>query len=192
MVATFAYRQSYPANIVLLTLFSFCEAVAVGAVVSFYDSRIVLQALVITTFLFVGLTLFAMQTKYDLIGLGGILYACLLGFLGVGLVGLFLPFGHAMDVLYSGLGVLLFSGYVLYDTQVICTRLSPDGESVLCVLFLCNARHAPAECIGMHGYVAISGLALFPEWVLAVVSLYLDILNIFLSLLRLLNSTQDN
>lgn len=156
MIALFVYRQSYPLNIVLLSLFSLFEAIAIGTVTSFYDYKIVLQALVITTFVFIGLTLFAMQTKYDLTSLGGVLYAGLMGFLGVGLVGLFLPFSHTVDILYAGFGVLLFSGYTLYDTYMICNRLSPD------------------------------------EWILAVVSLYLDVINLFLSILRLLNSTQDN
>jgi len=30
------------------------------------------------------------------------------------------------------------------------------------------------------------------EWILGVVSLYLDVINLFLNILRLLNSTQDN
>jgi len=107
MLALFVYRQSYPINIALLSLFSVFEAIAIGAVVSFYDSRVVLQALVITTFVFIGLTLFAMQTKYDLTSLGGILYASLIGFFGVGLVGIFFPFSHTIDILYSAFGVLL-------------------------------------------------------------------------------------
>lgn len=51
------------------------------------------------------------------------------------------------DLVYSGFGVLLFSGYILYDTSMIMKRLSPD------------------------------------EWVMAVVSLYLDAINVFLFVL---------
>lgn len=43
-----------------------------------------------------------------------------------GIVGLIVPFGKTMDLVYAGGGCLLFSGYVVYDTYVITKRLSPD------------------------------------------------------------------
>lgn len=43
-----------------------------------------------------------------------------------GIVGLTVPFGKTMDLVYAGGGCLLFSGYVVYDTYVITKRLSPD------------------------------------------------------------------
>lgn len=43
-----------------------------------------------------------------------------------GLVGIFVPFGHTMDLVYAGGGCLLFSGYIVYDTYNINNKLSPD------------------------------------------------------------------
>ena len=43
-----------------------------------------------------------------------------------GLVGLFLPFSRTMDLVFAIGGTLLFSGYVVYDTYIINSRLSPD------------------------------------------------------------------
>ena len=43
-----------------------------------------------------------------------------------GLVGVFLPFSRTMDLVFAIGGTLLFSGYVVYDTYVINSRLSPD------------------------------------------------------------------
>ena len=43
-----------------------------------------------------------------------------------GLVGIFVPFGKTMDLIYAIGGTLIFSGYVLYDTFVISNKLSPD------------------------------------------------------------------
>ena len=66
-----------------------------------------------------------------------------------GIVGIFIPFGRTMDLLYAGGGTLLFSGYIVYDTYMINKRLSPDeyimGAISLyleCVLsyFLLSAR----------------------------------------------------
>lgn len=43
-----------------------------------------------------------------------------------GLVGVFIPFGQTMDLIYAIIGTLLFSGYIVYDTYMINKRLSPD------------------------------------------------------------------
>lgn len=108
MIALFSLRQRYPANVALLSVFTLFESFAVGGIVTFYDQKIVLQALVITSFVFIGLTLFAMQTKYDLSSLGGVLYLVLISFFFVGIVQIFFPFGRAMDALYAGVGTLLY------------------------------------------------------------------------------------
>ena len=43
-----------------------------------------------------------------------------------GIVGIFIPFGQTMDLIYAIGGCLIFSGYILYDTYMIFNRLSPD------------------------------------------------------------------
>ena len=43
-----------------------------------------------------------------------------------GLVGVFIPFGKTMDLVFAIGGCLLFSGYIVYDTYIINARLSPD------------------------------------------------------------------
>lgn len=43
-----------------------------------------------------------------------------------GLVGVFIPFGKTMDLIFAMGGTLLFSGYIVYDTYMINKRLSPD------------------------------------------------------------------
>lgn len=72
-----------------------------------------------------------------------------------GLVGMFIPFSSTLNLIYAIGGTLLFSGYVVYDTYLINSRLSPD------------------------------------EYIIGAISLYLDFINLFLSILRLLNSLQD-
>lgn len=43
-----------------------------------------------------------------------------------GVVGIFIPFGRTMDLIYASGGCLIFSGYIVYDTYMINKRLSPD------------------------------------------------------------------
>lgn len=92
-----------------------------------------------------------MVQQYDFSSLGPFLFAGLWGLLGVGLVQIFLPFNKTFDLAVSAIGVLVFSGYVLYDTQNIMKRLSPD------------------------------------EYIFGALSLYLDFINLFLYILRIVS-----
>lgn len=56
-------RHQHPTNLILLSFFTLCEAFLIGTVTSYYRSTVVLQALLITIGVFVGLTLFTMQSK---------------------------------------------------------------------------------------------------------------------------------
>jgi FtsH-binding integral membrane protein len=56
-------RHSHPANLGLLGLFTLMEAFTLGIVTASFEDVIVLQALLITTGVFLGLTLFTMQSK---------------------------------------------------------------------------------------------------------------------------------
>lgn len=40
-------------------------------------------------------------------------------------LGWFLPFSRGLDAIYAGFGTLLFSAYIVWDTQMICKNLSP-------------------------------------------------------------------
>ncbi|SGY98984.1 BQ5605_C034g11259 [Microbotryum silenes-dioicae] len=155
MLGAFWKRHSHPLNLVFLGAFTLCEGVSVGAVVSFYDQRIVLLALGITLGLFVGLTLFTLQSKYEFDSMGPYLFSALLVFFITSLVGMFIPFSSTMDLIMAAVGVLLFSMYIIYDTHMLMKRLHVD------------------------------------DWVMASISLYLDFINLFLQVLRLLSDIQD-
>ena len=60
-------RHSHPTNFGLLALFTLMEAFSLGVVTAFSDNVIVLQALLITTGVFLGLTLFTLQSKVSLL-----------------------------------------------------------------------------------------------------------------------------
>jgi len=148
-------RHSHPLNFALLTTFTLMEAFTLGIVVAFYENIIVIQALLITLGVFIGLTLFTFQSKYDFSGMGPFLFGALIAMTMTGLVGIFIPFGQTMDLLFAIGGCLLFSGYIVYDTYIINAKLSPD------------------------------------EFIMGAISLYLDFINLFLSILRLLNNLQE-
>lgn len=156
MLLTFWKRKSYPTNLVFLSGFTALEAYSISVVTSFYDSRIVLEALIFTLGIFIALTLFACQTKYDFTSWMPYLFGALWVVILFGFMSAFFPYNSKMELVYGVVTALIFSGYILVDTQLIL-------------------RHYHLE-----------------EEIAAAISLYLDVINLFLSILRILNSQQNN
>ena len=156
MLLTFWKRKSYPTNLIFLTGFTALEAYSISVIVSFYNSKVVLQALILTLGIFIGLTVFACQTKYDFVSWAPYLFGGLWGLIIFGFMAAFFQYNSTAELIYGGLGALIFSGYILVDTQLVM-------------------RHYHVE-----------------EEIAAAISLYLDIINLFLSILRILNSQQSN
>ncbi|EMR08364.1 hypothetical protein PNEG_03204 [Pneumocystis murina B123] len=118
--------RSCPLNFYLLVLFTLFESSTIGTIVSYYNSNVILEALLITTGIFLGLTLFTWQSKYDFRSIGGYLYFGLIVFLSGGLVSFFLPYNRTFDLLYAMFGALIFIGYIFYDTSNLMKHLSPE------------------------------------------------------------------
>lgn len=156
MLLTFWKRKSYPTNLFFLSGFTALEAYSISVIVSFYKTKIVLEALIITSAIFVALTIFACQTKYDFTSwmpylFGGLWILIIFGFMAA-----FFPYSSTVELVYGAVAALIFSGYILVDTQLVM-------------------RHYHVE-----------------EEIAAAISLYLDIINLFLAILRILNSQQNN
>lgn len=156
MLLTFWKRKSYPTNLLFLSGFTALEAYSISVITSFYDSKIVLEALIFTLAIFVALTLFACQTKYDFTSWMPYLFGALWIVIIFGFMSAFFPHTSGVELGYGVVCALLFSGYILVDTQLVM-------------------RHYHVE-----------------EEIAAAISLYLDIINLFLAILRILNSQQNN
>jgi len=156
MLLTFWKRKSYPMNLAFLGAFTALEAYSISVITSFYESRIVLQALIFTLAIFAALTLFACQTKYDFTSWMPYLFGALWVLIIFGFMAAFFPKTSGVELGYGIVAALIFSGYILVDTQLVM-------------------RHYHVE-----------------EEIAASISLYLDILNLFLAILRILNSQSNN
>ena len=98
---------------------------------------VLIQAGVLTGCVFGGLTLYVFVTKKDFSFLGGMLNAALWILLGVGVISLFFGgFGNTMGLAYSGFAVLLFSGYILYDTSNIMRRYPTNAHIAASIALL--------------------------------------------------------
>lgn len=149
-------RRKTPLNYILLSIFTLAESYLVACSTARFDPGDVLLAVVVTTVVCVGLTIFAFQTKWDFTVMGGILFVCLLLLLLFGLVAMFFP-GRIIMLVYSSMGAILFSFYLIYDTQMMMG--------------------------GTHKH-SISP----EEYVFAAITLYLDVINIFLYILSIIGS----
>lgn len=62
--------------------------------------------------------MFAFQTKVDFTAMGGILFVAVIILMVFGIICMIFP-GRTMILVYSSLGALLFSIYIVYDTQMM-------------------------------------------------------------------------
>lgn len=116
-------RKKSPGNIIAITIFTLALSVMVAMICLFHDVIWVLQAMGITTALCLGITLFAFQTKIDFTGIGPYLFvACWCLFI-FGIMAMIFAgsgeTGRIIHLVYSSLMALLFSLFLIYDTQRI-------------------------------------------------------------------------
>ncbi|XP_036317548.1 protein lifeguard 1-like [Rhagoletis pomonella] len=111
-------RRKTPLNFIFLFLFTLAESFLLGVTATYYASSEVMLAVGITAAVCLALTLFAFQTKWDFTMCGGVLLVAIVVFLIFGIVAIFIP-GKVITLVYSSLGALLFSIYLVYDTQLM-------------------------------------------------------------------------
>ncbi|XAR58574.1 hypothetical protein NMG60_11014025 [Bertholletia excelsa] len=149
------YHQRHPLNLILLTIFTVTLAFGVGLSCAFTKGKVILEAAILTAVVVVALTLYtfwAAKRGHDFNFLGPFLFAAVLVLLVFALIQIIFPLGRLSLMIYGGLAALIFSAYIVYDTDNLIKRFSYD------------------------------------EYIWASVSLYLDIINLFLALLTFLRA----
>uniref|UniRef100_A0A7S2FID7 Uncharacterized protein n=1 Tax=Alexandrium andersonii TaxID=327968 RepID=A0A7S2FID7_9DINO len=110
--------RTFPTNYILLGCFTATEGFLVGVCCVQYTLSSVLLAVVCTGVLVGGLTAYAFFTKTDFTGFGPYLFAACLVLMIFGLFAMLFPF-PLMHKVYCCLGILVFSFYLIFDTQLI-------------------------------------------------------------------------
>jgi len=129
LFALFAYKDKHPTNLAILGLWTLMLSVTVGASCSMYAPSIVLQALAITSGVVLGLTgytFWAVRKGQDFTHWGTYLFTATWSFLLWGLVQMFFPSADIARTVYALVGILLFSCYLVYDTNMLITKHSVD------------------------------------------------------------------
>merc|ERR1719188_858282 len=112
-------RRKTPHNFVFLGLFTVAEGFLLGAVTSTYDANEVLMAVGVCAAITLALTVFAFQTKVDFTAMGGVLIAVLMCFIIFGFIALLFPASRTLNLVYASIGCIIFSLYIIYDTQLM-------------------------------------------------------------------------
>merc|ERR1719265_258651 len=121
-----AYKDQYPMNLYLLWAFTTLMALPVGGICFLMsaagDGDLVYSAIGVTAFIFFALSAYVWYSDDDFSWLNGFLYTLLAANLMLCMVGWISgwPFLHLM---YNIFGVAIFSGYILYDTNMIVNKL---------------------------------------------------------------------
>merc|ERR1712059_40813 len=90
-----------------------------GMATSTYSVPEVLISVGVCAAVVLALTLFAFQTKIDFTACGGVLLAVLVVFVIFGFIAIFLPNQRTVRLVYAAIGTIIFSLYIVYDTQLM-------------------------------------------------------------------------
>jgi len=110
--------KTTPTNYILLFIFTITEAYMVSAICSMTNPQIVVMAAGMTVGMTLALTYYACTTKEDFTICGSMLFigACILLFFSIFLIFTQNPIVH---IIVCCFGVLLYSFYLVYDTQLL-------------------------------------------------------------------------
>ncbi|MDX2331801.1 Bax inhibitor-1/YccA family protein [Campylobacter hepaticus] len=148
-------KRETPLNLILLFGFTFCSGLTltpllISVLALPAGGIIIAQAFALTTVAFAGLSIFAINTKKDFTVIGKALFIAIIVIVAASLLNLFFQSG-ILNLAISAIAAILFSFYILYDTQNIIR----------------GNYETPIE---------------------GAVALYLDFINLFVSLLNILRS----
>lgn len=115
-------RRRFPWNIILLTVFTLAMGYMTGAISSFYETKAVIIAMIITAVVSISVTIFCFQTKVDFTSCTGLF--CVLGIVMmvtgiVSAIVLAFKYIYWVHMVYAALGAICFTLFLAYDTQLV-------------------------------------------------------------------------
>ena len=155
-LASNAARKNTPAALPLFLTYSALNGFTLSFIISQYVQTTVFQAFVSSALVFFIMAAIGATIKKDLSGMAKALLAALIGIIIASVVNIFIR-NDSMSFIVSIASVLIFSGLIAYDNQMIKRVYQHTGGNV------------------QDGWAISMAL-----------SLYLDFINLFLSLLRIL------
>jgi FtsH-binding integral membrane protein len=147
---------------ILFWTFAGVMGASISTILAVYEPYSIIKVFAITAAMFGAMSLWGYTTKRDLTGMGTFLMMGLFGLIIASIVNIIWPSG-ALGFAISVLGVGIFAGLTAYDTQKIKEQY----------------------------YEGVDADSSTKMQVMGALSLYLDFINMFLMLLRLIGSTRE-
>lgn len=144
-------------------IYSALTGLTMSVIFLVYTKESIQSAFILTSFSFAGLSIFGYMTKKDLGPIGTFCHMGLWGLIGFGFISLFFPsmMTSTASKVYGIAGVIIFSGLTAYDTQKIKNMNIIGNEGT-------EEDHK--------------------ETIMGALTLYLDFINLFLHILRLMGN----
>ncbi|XP_076241766.1 protein lifeguard 4-like isoform X1 [Calliopsis andreniformis] len=181
LIALYIKRRDHPVNLILLTIFTLAKAYTIGIIVSMYDVATVLEALFITLTVMIGLTIYTFQSKRDLsISSSGYIFHLILHQYCAYYNYEYFILMFNIYRLIIGLWILLLGGFMQIFIQ-----------STIFELLLCIAGAALMSMFIVFDTRLIMHTLSPEEYILATINIYLDVINLFLYVLRILAASKQ-
>jgi len=156
-------KLSLPVATLMFVLYSVLNGATLSSIFLVYTESSIASVFGITAITFTVMAVYGYFTKKDLTSWGRILFMGLIGIIIASVVNIFVK-SSGLNLIISYIGVLLFVGLTAYDSQKIKEMF----------------MQAPDAGEGMQKLALLGAL-----------TLYLDFINLFLYLLRILGSSRD-
>lgn len=157
-------KLSYSSMAALFVIYSALNGVTLSPILYVFTGASVFYVFLIAAGMFATMALYGTVTKTDLSSMRNILFMGLIGLIIANFINLFIP-SAALNIFTSAIGVGIFSLLTAYDVQKL--------------------RRLSQQMVASHEDVAKVSL-------LGALHLYLDIINLFLYLLRLFGQQRRN
>ena len=144
----------------LFLLYSALNGATMSAILLMYTATSVTATFFITAGMFGAMAVYGLVTKKDLSSMGSFMFMGLIGMVIASVVNIFLA-SSMMSWVISGIGVIVFTGLTAYDVQRI-------------------------SAMGSQGIMQQGDSAIRKGAIMGALALYLDFINLFISLLQFL------
>lgn len=148
---------------VIFYIYSIVNGISLAPIFLCFTGTSVASTFFVTASMFLAMAIYGYATDKDLTSFGSLLVMVLIGMVVASIVNIFLH-SSTMSLILSAVGVIVFTGLTAYDTQKI------------------KSMYFEGDTADIHGKKSILGA----------LTLYLDFINLFISLLRFLGVRRDN
>ena len=154
--------RKVPHNYILLLIFTLCESYMVAGLTARYEPNLVMTAGLATALVTIALTVYAMYTKVNIEIFYAMVFVIYLAMFPLMIFGFFIRL-KALYILYCCLGLVFYSIFLIIDTMQICNSNKSLG-----------------------GYAVE-----YDDYIIGALQLYLDIIMIFVYILKILGAARD-